>query len=280
MTDVYKTINSISDLLTLPDVVSRINELIRDPGTSASDITNVISQDISLSAKVLKLVNSSFYGFNRQITSINYAIVILGFNAIRNLAISAFMFDLYKSDIEGFNSHEFWKFSINSAAASQIVAEAGNHPKCEDAFMAGLMHDVGIVIMSQYFTDDFKKAMKLANEKNISFLEAQREILDYDHHEVGAALLDKWNLPVEMIEVCKNSTKPEDNDEILCSIVHIADTLARGMLLGNPGDRKIPELSVIALEKASITEDQLPQIMRDIAKKAQHTDAFLAIGEE
>ncbi len=277
MSDLEDRIKDISDLLTLPDVVSKINSLVRDPDTSAADITMVISTDIALSAKVLKLVNSPFYGFNRRITSINYAIVILGFNAIRNLALSAFMYDIYSTSNAIFDTREFWRFSICCAAGSQAIAKKIGYAGVDDAFMAGLLHDIGLVIMSQYFKDDFAKVINRTHSEGILVSEAEKLEIDYTHCEVGALLLDRWNLPDDIISVCRKYPSPDDTCSKLCAIVHITHVFCRALLLGNPGDNSIPAISPWALKLLEIEDEQIGEFVNVVLEAAETVSSFLEL---
>lgn len=276
-TDLKKEIDAIGDLLTLPDVVARINSLVRDPETSAADITRVISNDIALSAKVLKLVNSPFYGFNRRITSINYAIVILGFNAIRNLALSAFMYDVYRNSGALFDTKEFWRFSVCVAASSQALAKKLGFEGTDDAFMGGLLHEVGLVIMSQYMKRDFQQVIEKVQQDDILVIDAEISLLDYTHFEVGALLLDRWNLPEDIINVCREYFEPNEKSSELSAIVHVAHVMCRAMLLGNPGDRQLPELSAKALGLLKIPADKLGEYVAVVLKAAKKVESFMSM---
>lgn len=275
MVDLQREINSISDIMTLPDVVARINTMVRDPHVSAADITMVISNDIALSAKVLRLVNSPFYGFNRRITSINYAIVILGFNAIRNLALSAFMYDMYRSRVDGFNTRDFWRFSISCAAGAQAISAKLGFSRTDDAFMGGLLHDIGVVIMTQHFQADFNKVLEYNAKADLTLLEAERKVLEYDHREVGGLLLDRWNLPSEIAEVCRGYVDLPDGSDKITALVHLSHVLCCALCLGNPGHRRVPALSPLALPLLGIDPEQLPELADVVLKAGQATEAFL-----
>lgn len=280
MVDLQKEINGISDIMTLPDVVAKITAMVRDPHTSAADITMVISNDIALSAKVLRLVNSPFYGFNRRITSINYAIVILGFNAIRNLALSAFMYDMYRSRVEGFNTRDFWRFSISCAAGAQTIAARLGFTRCDDAFMGGLLHDIGIVVMTQHLQADFNKVLQHNQKVDVTLLEAEQAVLDYDHREVGGLLMDRWNLPSEMAAVCRNYVDLPDGSDKICALIHLSHVLCCALCLGNPGDHRIPALSPLALPLLGMEEDQLPEMAELVLQAGMGISAFLELDAE
>lgn len=265
----------LDELFTLPDLIIKINELVRSSKTTASDIAQTISNDMALSAKVLKLVNSSFYGFDRKITSINYAIVILGFTAIRNVVMSIFLKGKCQQVASGFMMADFWKYAVNCAVATDYLAGKIGYQQRDDAFMAGLMNKIGIIIMNQHWTDEFASIIAKSKKDNVLLITAERELLNYDHYEIGAALLDKWNLPTEIINVCRHITMPRDHDSQLCWIAHLASVLVRAMNLGTPGDPIMPDLSPHALAKLKLQREQLPEIMENIAKAAKHATAFL-----
>jgi HD-like signal output (HDOD) protein len=134
--------------------------MVGDPSVSAGDINDVISKDVALSARILKLVNSAFYGFPRRIASVTHAIVILGFNALRNVTLSASVFDLLDSRDLPFGHREFWIHSIGVAVAANVIARERKLPDVEDAFMCGLLHDVGKIVLHQYARGEFGRVLK------------------------------------------------------------------------------------------------------------------------
>lgn len=281
MNKIQKIIDNITDLPTLPDVVSRINEMVHDPSTSAAEINDVISRDLALSTKVLKLVNSPFYGFPRRITNITYAVVILGFNTIRNLALSAFMFDLFKTGVAGFDLQAFWRYSIASAVGSQLVAKRAGFELIEDAFMGGLLHDVGKVIMNQYLKKDFEAVVKHVQEQDCLFLEAEEAVLDYTHHDIGAALLERWNLPPHLVESCRLYHKPCEGADESCFIpsIHLADILVRALCFGSPGDRRIPKVDPQAWSRLNIPVEGLEPLMDAILLESTRASAFFEMAQ-
>ncbi len=276
MTDADKLLDSITDIPTLPDVVARINQLVRDPNTSAADINDVISRDMALSAKVLKLVNSPFYGFPRRITSITYAVVILGFRTIRNLAMSVFMMDLFKKGCEGFDAKAFWRYCIGAAVASQTVAKHVEFPHGEDAFMGGLLHDVGLVIMSQYVTDDFAKVLEKRDQLDCLLLEAEEHALDYDHTQLGGKLMERWNLPPHLVEIVRHYPDPAraDADNMLVSIVHLGAIFTRALCFGNAGDNRLFAIDEHAWKQSGLTEPKLAEVLDDIGGEMNRAGEF------
>lgn len=282
MSNMREVLDNIGELPTLPDVVAKINQLVVSPDTSANDINNVISNDLALSAKILKVVNSPFYGFPRRITSITYAVVILGFRAVRNLALSAFILDAFGKgkDITAFDVHAFWDHSLCTAVAASSTANAVESESADDAFMGGLLHDVGKVVMSQFLPDDMEAVLREVKERDCLFLEAEKAILDYDHAEVGALLLEKWNLPQSIVDVVRYHHMPEvleEESSELCTLIHFGDILARGLCFGSGGDARIPRLCAPAFERLGLSWDGVDDVMRETGEEAKKVTSFYAM---
>ncbi|MBN2711752.1 MAG: HDOD domain-containing protein [Planctomycetes bacterium] len=280
MSDVKALVNDISDLPTLPDVVAKLNRMITDPSTSAGDINDVISRDVSLSAKILKLVNSPYYGFARRITTITYAVVILGFNTVRNLALSAFIFDAFKNRSKsGFNLKDFWRHSIGTAIASSAVAKNVEGVSDEDAFMAGLLHGVGLVVMNQHLNEDLEKVISVVKQKDCLFLEAEHEVLGYDHCEVGGLLLEKWNLPEFIVDSVRFYSDPSKAVVApkLAAAVHVGNLLVRSLSIGSAGDKKVPCLDEQAWQALGLDWDAADRLMMQIVGEIKNADEFFAM---
>lgn len=280
MTDVQKLVEEISDLPTLPDVVARLNHMIADPNTSASDINDVISRDVSLSAKILKLVNSPYYGFSRRITTITYAVVILGFNTVRNLALSAFIFDAFKKQKNGhFDLNGFWRHSICTAIASASIAKVSKKTSPEDAFMAGILHGVGKVVMGQFIAEDLERVMSCVVEEDCRFLEAERRLLEYDHCALGGLLLERWNLPDSIVDAVSHHLDfaGAESCQPLTATVHVGNIFSRALCVGFAGDHRIPELDRAAWDSLELSLEDADHLMGAIRHEALNADDFLAL---
>ena len=157
---IKRIVHSIQDLPTLPVVANRVISLIDNPQAGWSDVSRVIEHDQSLTANVLKLANSAYYGFSREISTIKQAVSLLGFNTISQLVMCASVFDMFKGGKTSvfFNRKEFWKHSIACALASQIIAKKTDYPKSEIAFTGGLLHDIGKVALDKFFPEEMEHA--------------------------------------------------------------------------------------------------------------------------
>jgi putative nucleotidyltransferase with HDIG domain len=191
-----RIISRLKDLPTLPQVVARIMQIVSNPMTSAADLNEVIAVDQALTAKVLRLANSAYYGFPKEITTIPQAVVILGFNTIRNLALSV---SVHKMLFEGkerthFSPREFWKHSVGTAVASKLLAKRIGFKAEENAFTAGLLHDIGKNFFEQH-TPEYNAVLDTALLGEEPLWKVERAQLGLDHAQVGAWMAEKWNLP-------------------------------------------------------------------------------------
>jgi len=275
-----QVVGKIDSLPTLPIVVTHILQLVESPDTSATDINQVISADQALTAKILKLVNSAFYGFSRQISTVTQAIVILGFNTVKSLALSATVFEMFSGGGEAlFDRTAFWEHSIGTGIAAQIIGKKIKYPQVEEAFIAGIIHDVGKVVLDQHLHDDFKKVIQLRDRMGLSLQEAEQEALGIDHTLIGKWLADKWNLPplLQSAIAYHHDVKRSKDDDLMPSLVHLGDILARTKKIGSGGDDSIPPLQEEAWNRLKLQRQDLESILKDLDRDMGMTQDFIAM---
>lgn len=245
-TDQLKAIvKKIDNIPTLPTVVAEVNEAIRDPRVNASYVGKIITRDQALSAKTLRLVNSAFYGFPRKINNVTRAIIVMGFNKVRNLALSASVLDAFRTRDRDFDYNGFWKHALGSAIAAEILAQKLKSSEMEDAFVAGLLHDIGKLVMALYAKEAFQKIREHVEQHDVLMLEAEMELYEIDHALVGAWLADSWKFPPTLTRAIRMHHNPEaarEHQEIIY-ITHVADILCRALEIGNGGDKRIPPIN-------------------------------------
>lgn len=229
--EIIEVIDNMRDVPTISAVVGKIIEIVDSPTSSASDLTKVISTDQSLAAKVLKLVNSAFYGFPKKIDTLNHAIVILGFNTIRSLALSISIIEaITKGGVSHrLNYRSLWLHAFGVAIISKELARKGFPNLMEEAFVAGLLHDIGYIILDRYFFDSFIVAWNTMETKKCSLFEAEREVNKLTHATIGMILTERWNIPSSIGYSIGNHHNPvgvKDHFELV-SIVHTANFLLK-----------------------------------------------------
>lgn len=274
-----KVVDRIQGLPTLPSMLSSINRLMVNPRTSAKEIAQLISSDPAITSKVLRVVNSSFYGFPNRISTVTHAIVILGFNTIRSIVLSTSIFDALRKagKPDGFDRASFWRHSIAAGACSRVLARRLGYTSLEEFFIAGLLHDVGKIAMDSFLPDDFAKVVAKVREADVTMLEAETAVLGVTHAEVGGWLLQRWSLSQGLVDAVAHHHNPALAGENLKSaaVVHVGDILARALLLGSGGDRRMPPLSSEAWTALGVGVDQFPSLLAEGADESDRAMVFL-----
>jgi putative nucleotidyltransferase with HDIG domain len=275
-----RIISRLKDLPTLPQVVARIMQIVSNPMTSAADLNEVIAVDQALTAKVLRLANSAYYGFPKEITTIPQAVVILGFNTIRNLALSV---SVHKMLFEGkerthFSPREFWKHSVGTAVASKLLAKRIGFKAEENAFTAGLLHDIGKNFFEQH-TPEYNAVLDTALLGEEPLWKVERAQLGLDHAQVGAWMAEKWNLPSDLAAAILRHHQPsqEPQHQVMVSIVHAANAICLRQGIGASGDKAkaVIEPEVMALLR--LDAESLDIFHQDLAKTLKDAENFLVI---
>ena len=203
-------VQNIIQLPALPAIAVEVASLIDNPNTSVSRITQVISADQVLTAKVLKIANSPFYGFQKKISTLDFAIMVLGFDSLKEILISVSLISAFKKRQDKyFNSREFWEHSLASGIAARTLARQLGYRISGESFIAGLLHDIGILVTHQYFYEDYKRIVETVTEGKATFEDTEQGVLFATHGEIGGWLAERWNLPDQLIEAIKFHHRPE-----------------------------------------------------------------------
>ena len=184
---IEQILEAVNDLPTLPHMVIRILEFTDDPKASAQDLGQIISEDQALTARVLRLANSAYYGFSRKVATVTEATVVLGFASIRSLVISASMSDLLNRELEGYalGQGDLWKHSYGSAMAARFVAKKTRYPAIEVAYTAALLHDIGKVILNLFMKEIYHGVRHEVEYSHIALLEAENNVLGLNQARIG-----------------------------------------------------------------------------------------------
>lgn len=268
--ELSNVISRLDQLPAFPLVLQKIQKLMRDQSVSIHQIGPVIAQDQALATKTIKLVNSAFYGFPKRITSINYAIVILGLNALNNLMIGIAIIKMFeKKEEKGFSHTAFWEHSFGCALLSRAIGKAIGYQDLEGCFTAGLLHDLGRLVLEQYLHDDFMTAYRYSIDEKVSLLKAENAIFRSDHAFIGGYLAMKWNLPSPIASAIayhhKTRSIPYELSgyKKLIQIVAKADQLVIKEGIGDSGETFVVDDSIFT------SLDLDPTIIEDIVSQVK-----------
>ena len=270
-----RKVEDLSNLPTLPAFVTVITSMVEDDSASAQEIGDIIQRDQVLSARILKLVNSPVYGFPRRISSVTHALVLLGFNVVKGLVLSTAVFNDLATEASG-----LWKHSLGTALLSRRIGRELNVLDPEECMIAGLLHDLGKVILSHLALEDYVEAMATAHSSGRHIAEVEREVFGVDHTRVALWLAIRWHLPERLTDALTFHHNPSQarNNMQMAAIVHVADILARAMEYGESGDGTLPALDREAFDSLGLDYDQLETIMVESDEQYQQGADVFATG--
>jgi putative nucleotidyltransferase with HDIG domain len=259
-------VQNIIQLPALPTIAVEVASLIDNPNTSVSKLTRVISADQVLTAKVLKIANSPFYGFQRKISTLDFAIMVLGFDSLKEILISVSLISAFKKKQDKyFNSKEFWEHSLATGIAARTLARQLGYRISGESFVAGLIHDIGILVTHQYFHDDYIQIVDAVTDGKSTFQDMEQTVLFATHGDIGAWLAERWNLPDQLIEAIKFHHKPglAERNPQLTALIHFVDYLCHKLGIGALSYEKVESFDPEALKILNISEAEITQTFYD-----------------
>ncbi|MFH0911152.1 MAG: HDOD domain-containing protein [Planctomycetota bacterium] len=279
--DLKSIVEGIVDLPTLPQVVTILLDVIDDPDSSVQDVHRIMGRDPSLTTRVLKLVNSAFYALPNRISSITQAIVILGFNTVKSLAVSASVLDLFSPRNEDFSYEEFWAHNVGCAAVANALARRYGKADPDTAFVLGLTHDIGKLILDQYAAEELKSILAIAREQAIAFEDAEKELLATSAAEVGYWLAKKWKFPDDLSDAIRYQHRiaeaPNETVRNLVAICLLSVYVCRVKEYGHAGSYGKPMLPIEPWRMLGMSLDDLPPFMKTVDDELERATEFLTL---
>lgn len=277
------TIRGISHIATLPEITLKIIELVEDPTSTAQDLHNIIASDQALCSRILKVVNSAFYGLPRQIGSINRAIVLLGLNAVKNIAIAASLTKLFRGGelCPEFSARDLWIHSVATAACAKLICDQMKLEMPDEAFLTGLIHDIGIMVEMQGRRDDLVEVFGAMNfDKNgvpdCDMREVERRVMGADHSAFGAALCESWKFPKPFVFATGHHHDPlalPAENRMLTSIICVADRMSAQLGYGFRSDLLSTEIDDDILGEVRMTGEQLETVREKLPQAYDEVEA-------
>lgn len=279
---VFSAILNNDNIPTFPHTLSRVLSILDDNSSSAENIASVIKKDVSLTAKLLRMANSPFYGRSQGIATISSAVVLLGTRAVQAMALSVSIYGLFKTkDSPEFNPKQFWRHSLEVAILCKALAEKLNYHVTEEAFVCGLLHDVGILLLNRIFPDEYAKVLK-RHEQGQAIHRAEEEVFKCNHADIMGSLGEKWNLPDRVVKAVnchhRPMADPGGESELLTSVLQASEGLSKFYFdLPPAGAGK----DMAAFERIQgnlgISENELIALTRPVMDEVVNTAQFLDI---
>lgn len=266
------------DLPTMPSIANLVMEKISDPNTTPKQLHQIIVKDQAIAARVLRIANSPLYGCSRTITRLTDAIMVMGFNSIKSLVMTSVLHDFFKKF--GLAEKLMWEHSIVAASVSKRIASMLRFTRVEEAFLAGLMHDLGKVILNLKLPEKmFDVVQEVYNNPGTTFCELEEEVFGFNHAQLGQLVAKKWNFAEEIEEAIGNHHQPRNATILpaLSYIVNVADAVCHKLEVGptrNP-DLNLGELATVKILK--INAEKLEELLAEVSKTLSSQQGVLSL---
>ena len=253
-----------------PRVYRRLMEVINHPRGGAGDIANVIMEDTALTARLLKLVNSAFFSFPRPVETVSQAVSVVGTSQVRDLALATSVTDMFRGvpadvlDVEG-----FWRHSLACGVAARVIAGLRNEANVERFFVAGILHDVGRLVMILQAPDAVREILAAAEERDLHLYDAERELAGFDHARVGGLLMKHWSMPEALGHALAHHHHPTKAERfpVEAATIHVANILATALEMGSSGERFVPQISAGAWAKLGLGPQSIGFAVEEIERQ-------------
>ncbi|MDX1765282.1 MAG: HDOD domain-containing protein [bacterium] len=270
-TTIEKMIMEACDLPAVPAVANKVMKLLADPNTSSQKICRAIADDQALTSRILKIANSAFYGCLRTINNLQAAVVVVGYNAIRSLVLAVSTKEVYAKF--GLTERMLWEHAVGTGIACHVLAKETGVTKADDVFVCGLMHDVGKVIMNNSESEKYRLVMEKTYNDGMPSLLAEEEIFGFNHAEVGALVVKKWNLTEELEKAVRyhhDCGAVADEDQyivVLTSMVHLADLICQRLGIGaREANESIDLTESEAIATIGLSKDRVEELSEKIER--------------
>jgi HD-like signal output (HDOD) protein len=271
-------IDIVEKMPAFPRSVHRIIELTSDINSNPKDLVEVIEHDPILIMRILKLVNSSYFGLAEKITSVNHAVVYIGINTVKNLALSAATIGvLPRTNDAGFDMDAFLLHSLSTAIVARIFARKLKIPEREsfDFFLSGLLHDFGKIVFAHFMPNDFRAALQMVKEEGLPLYDAEQNIFAADHAQIGSALAEKWNLSNHLIACIRDHHCHDREESLIIDAVSAADQISKELKIGFGGENIIDKLPDGILERFGANVQAVIAYLGDIKAETEKAMIFI-----
>jgi len=273
--------NEVNNLPTLPEMIQKVVSLAQDEKTTAKNLSDLISYDQAISSRLLKVANSAYYGLSREISTIQHAIVVLGFEQVKSLSLGITVFDAVKvtNKTTYLMQDEFWKHSVGCSLAARIICKRSGKLDEETAFTASLLHDIGKLVLVNFFSKEYKTILEKAQENGITLADIEEKTLGFTHADVGNWLCNRWKLPPSLAYSVgyHHKVKEVEQEYIhVTSVIHLANIVCRRADIGSSGNKTIPPFQKAAREKLCIDEKEIDQMITELKNEEEKVKAFIS----
>ncbi len=278
-----RAMSKVTEISSLPEITAKIVEVVEDPRATAHHMHEIVRNDPALATKILKVVNSAFYGLPAQIASLDRAIVMLGLSAVKNIALAASLARLFKpgSISDRFSARDLWRHCIAVGVCGRQLTKLASGFQHDEAFVAGLVHDLGLLVEFQLFPDKLREVVDRCSEGEEHFTAVEQQLIGADHTQFGAALATKWKFPPALRTVISHHHTPDTlkpEFQKIATIVHLADTICCELEYGFYLSGRRQPVHAHHLELLGIEEAVLAEMIKELPEQIEQAEQVFSDG--
>ncbi len=274
---------AVEKMPAFPRSVQRILEIARDINCQPKELVAVIEKDPVMTMKLLRAINSAYYNFPKQITTVNQSLVYMGLNTVKNMALSfAVMGVLPQRNNADFDMQRYLMHSLTTASLARLICQkfGGEDADPNDCYIAGLLHDFGKVVFTQFMPLQFKDALTAAQENGIPLHQAEQQIIGADHSVVGAMLVGKWQFPKALTDAIRQHHSEIQAENTMLSCLFMADQISKKLSMGHSGNTIVDELPPGLVERFGGNLDNIIARLGDLTKVIEEAQSFANVSKE
>ncbi|MCW9048669.1 MAG: HDOD domain-containing protein [Gammaproteobacteria bacterium] len=259
------------ELISLPDIYIRLRSVISDPNASMSDVAQIIVHDPAITARLLKLVNSPFFGLASKVDTMTHAINLLGTEQVHDLVLATVVVDSFSGFTnDAFNIYDFWFNGVYCAVTARLLAYHCNNIDTERPFIAGLLHNIGHLVTQQKMPDESQLALKIAHQRNVDLYIAEREVFGFDYAQVGSALMAEWNLPKSLQNITEFHVEPirATDFRLETALIHIASAITHDAISETPITAETLSVHPVCWQITGLLAEDMPAIKTEVDAQA------------
>lgn len=283
MGKIERIIEEINELRPVSEIGNRVTEIISNPNSSLAELLDVIKYDQGMTANLLRICNSAYFGLKNKIVSIKQAVAYLGLNKVASLVVLGHSADNFKKAQVGYdlNEGELWRYSVSSALIAEDLAETKRLENISLIFTSALLKDIGKVILSAYVKDSFEDINKAVQDRGLTFVDAEKEVIGIDHAELGARVAEKWNFNPAMVDIIRNHHDPDKAppDDISIPIVYLADSICMMIGIGVGSDGLAYRYHQDIVDRLNFSDTDLQKTIASFWGKIQAVEELISLSK-
>jgi HD-like signal output (HDOD) protein len=279
--ELQKAMGRVTEISSLPEITTKIVQVVEDQKATAHDMHEIVRTDPALAAKILKVVNSAFYGLPSQIASLDRAILMLGLSAVKNIALAASLSRLFNADAlsDQFGARDLWRHCVAVGVSARLLASAGRSAQTDEAFVAGLVHDMGLIVMQQLFPAKVKEAAERCFNQPQDFCACEEAVIGADHQAFGGALAAKWKFPPGLRYAIAYHHDPralQPEFRRVASTIMLADTLCCQARYGFWISAQTQVVTDELLETVGLGQESVDQVREELPQRVEEAERIFA----